>query len=363
MSSLLHVAVLASAFAAAGCSRPAPTAAPPQKAAPAAASRLVEPERIRFAPRIVATGTLEAREASPLAMAVPGIVARIAVERGDDVKQGVLLLALDSGAAAAGVAQAEAGVQAARAQLSLAEDALARVTRIRGEEGASEAQAFQAKAQRDLAAAQLAASEAQLRRARVGLDHHFLRAPFAGLVTHIPEGTGITVGAGTPLVTLLSTGALVLRTSLTQEEAAEVRTGTRAAVHVPATGARTEEAVVGAVVAAVDAQTNRVPVEIAVPNGDGRFLPNAHARAELPRGTERDAWRVPASSLVQREGGLSVWVAGADGKARALAVRLLAEEGDAAVVAPSTGWPEGLRVVARPPLGIAEGALVAEAVR
>jgi multidrug efflux pump subunit AcrA (membrane-fusion protein) len=113
------------------------------------------------------------------------------------------------------------------------------------------------------------------------------------------------------------------------------------------------------VLPAVDAQTNRVPVELSVPNPDGRFLPNAHARAELVRGGERDAWRVPSSSLVQRDGGFSVWVAGGDGKARALAVRLLAEEGDASVVAPDGAWPAGQQVVARPPVGIAEGTQVA----
>jgi hypothetical protein len=45
-------------------------------------------------------------------------------------------------------------------------------------------------------------------------------------------------------------------------------------------------------------------------------------------------------------------------------VRLLEEQGDAAVVAPEAGgWPAGLRVVVAPPLGIAEGALLAEAGR
>jgi hypothetical protein len=197
----------------------------------------------------------------------------------------------------------------------------------------------------------------------VHLDHHFLRAPFDGVVTHVPDGVGITVGAGVPLVTLLATRTLVLETSLTQEEAAEVRAGARAVVHVPATGARTDRAEVAVVVPAVDGPTNRVPIEIEVPNEDGRFLPNAHARAELARGAEREAWRVPSAALVQRDGAFAVWVAAADGKARALAVRVLAEEADAAVVAPPGGWPAGLKVVARPPVGIAEGTVLAEGAR
>lgn len=359
----------------AACGRPpAAPAAPHAPAAPpvgqaaareaSAAARLVEPEPVRHAAHVVATGTLKARQSATLAMSVPGTLASVAVRRGQEVRQGALLASLDDGVAAAAVRQGEAGVAAARAQLALAEDALGRVARIRSAEGASEAQLVQARAQRDLAAAQLAQAEAQLEQARVNLAHHHLRAPFPGVVTSVPDGTGIALAPGVPVVTLVGTRTLVLETSLTQEEAAELRPGARVQVAVPATGARSAEATVSAVVPAVDAATNRVPVEIAVPNGDGRFLPNASARAELPRGAERAAFRIPAAALVQREGGHAAWVAGGDGRARALPVRLLAEERDAAIVAPEGGgWPAGLRVIAAPPLGIAEGTVVAEAGR
>jgi RND family efflux transporter MFP subunit len=348
--------------------RPAP-APPPASAASAtapgqpapAATRLVAPERVRHAPKVTVTGTLVARQSAPLGPNVGGTLMRVLVKRGQEVRQGTLLLSLDDGVALAARRQAEAGVAAARAQLALAEDGLARVERLRREEGASEAQLFQAQSQRELAQAQLAAAEAQLEMARVNLAHHHLTAPFAGVVTRIPDGVGITVGQGTPLVAMASTRLLVLQTSLTQEEAAELRPGVRVTVTVAATGAQTSEGVVSVVVPAVDPGTNRVPVEIEVPNADGRFFANAFARAELPRGEPRDAWRVPAAALVQRVGGYAVWVAGKDAKARALPVRLLAEEGATAVVQTDGGaWPEGLRVVEAPPLGIVEGTPLAE---
>lgn len=181
------------------------------------------------------------------------------------------------------------------------------------------------------------------------------------MVTRIPDGVGLMVGAGTPLVELASTRLLLLETTLTQEDAAELRPGARVKVSVPATGACAADARVSVVLPAVDRATNRVPVEIEVQNPDGRLLANASARAELPRGAEREAYRVPAAALVQRAGGYAVWVAGPDARARALPVRLLAEEGGAAVVVPAGGrWPEGLRVVALPPPGIEEGVQLAE---
>ncbi|HYD43448.1 MAG TPA: efflux RND transporter periplasmic adaptor subunit [Anaeromyxobacter sp.] len=364
--------LVAAACARAGGDRAAPApAAQPAQATPAVAApsspapapaRLVTPEAIRFAPRITANGTLKARQAAPLAMAVPGTLARIAVKRGQAVRQGALLLALDDRLAQATRRQAEAGVAKARAELALAEDALDRVERIRREEGASESQLITARAHRDLARAGVAAAEAQLEQARVNLSYQQLTAPFPGVVTRLPDGVGLTVGAGTPLLQLATTRTLVLETSLTQEEAAEVRPGDPVTVAVQASGARTEDAVITVVLPAVEAGTNRVPVEVEVPNPDGRFLVNAYARAELRRGAERGAWRVPAAALVQRGGGYAVWVAAADTRARTLPVRLLAEEGAAAIVQPAAGegWPDGVRVIELPPVGLVEGAALAE---
>ena len=360
----LAVLALAAACGGRGPTPPAQAAAPAAAPAPPSAPRLVEPERVRHASRILATGTLKARQSAPLAMQVPGTLLRVAVRRGEEVREGALLASLDDAAASAARRQAEAAVAAARAQLALAEDALTRARRIREEEGVSEAQLFEARSRRDLAAAGLAASEAQLEQASVQLAHHHLRAPFAGVVTKVPDGIGITVAPGASVVSLASTRDLVLDTTLTQAEAADVRPGMKVLVTVPATGARTQEATVRVVVPAVDAETNRVPVEIAVPNADGRFLANAFARAELPPAAEREAWKVPSAALVQRAGGHAVWVAGADGKARVLPVRLLAEERDVAVVRPDEGgWPDGLKVIQSPPLGIAEGTVLAEAGR
>ncbi|HVO19809.1 MAG TPA: efflux RND transporter periplasmic adaptor subunit [Anaeromyxobacter sp.] len=360
--SALLAAALISACARGGPAADRPAAPPAAPVVPAAAAaRLVVPEVVRHAPQVVVTGTLKARQAAPLAPCVPGTLARIAVRRGQEVRQGALLAALDDGMAQATRRQGEAGVGAARAQLALAEDALSRVERLRREEGASESQLVVARAQRDLAQAQLGAAEAQLEQARVNLAHHSLTAPFPGVVTSVPDGIGLTVAAGTTLVSLADTRRLVLQTSLTQEEAAEVRAGDRVRVSVPATGACTQEGVITAVVPAVDPGTSRVPVEIEVPNGDGRFFANAFARAELPRGAERTAYRVPAAALVQRTGGFAVWVAGPDSLARTLPVRVLAEEGATSVVLPADGrWPEGLRVVDLPPQGIAEGTPLAE---
>ncbi|MBI5070395.1 MAG: efflux RND transporter periplasmic adaptor subunit [Deltaproteobacteria bacterium] len=349
----------------AACGRRADALPAAEPAAPAAGPALVEPARVRHAGEVLATGLLRSRQTAQLAPSVPGTLQRVVARRGQQVVEGATLLILDGDAARATLAQAEAAVSAAEAQLRLAEDALRRTAEIqKADGGVAPAQLVQVEAQRDLAAAQAAAARAQRQQAEVNLRYHTLRAPFPGVVTRVPEGVGMPVAPGAPLVSLESTRTLVLDTSLTQEEAAAVAPGAAVEVWVPATGARTREARVAVVVPAVDPATGRVPVEIEISNAAGRFLPHASARARLPAGPPRDLYRVPTGALLQRDGAHAVWTAGADGKARALPARLVAQEGDSALVDPGPGgWPAGLRVVERPPLGIAEGVAVAEAGR
>ncbi len=360
------VAVASLAFllaSSAGCRRADATPSRPEATPPA--TRLVAPERVRHAPQVIATGTLRPREQAQLAFVVGGTLRTIPVRRGQAVRQGQVLLALDPDSARAALSQAEAGVGVARAQLTLADDALARLEAIRQRDGGvTESQLVQGRGQRDLARAQLLGAQAQREAARVHLERHQLRAPFAGVVTKVPDGVGVAVTSGAPLAALESTHQLVLDTSLTQEEAAQLPAGARAEVAVPATGARSADATVAVVLASVDGGTNRVPVEIAVPNPDGRFLAHAFARARLSSGAPRDALRVPAAALVQKESAFSIWIAGRDGRARALPVQVLAQEADSAVVDPGrAGFPADARVVELPPLGIAEGTLLAEGAR
>jgi RND family efflux transporter MFP subunit len=370
MTRLTAVAALAAVALCSSCRRDGPPArgkvheAPTRAQAPATAL-LVQPQHLRYTPRIVATETLRPRRQAQLAFVVSGTLERIAVKRGQAVAENTPLLLLDAAEARAALAQASGALAAARAQLLLASDALARIEAIReADGGVSESQLVQARGQRDLARARMLSSEAQRDAARVHLDRHVLRAPFAGVVTQVPDGVGVAVAPGVTLTALESTRELVLETSLTQEEAAEVPPGALVDVSVAATGAHTDDGVVTVVVPTVDQATSRVPVEIAVPNTDGRFLAHAFARASLPAGAPRDALKLPAAALVQREGAFSCWIADATGRARTVPVRVLEQEADWAIVEPGgSGFPPGARVVAQPPLGIAEGTLLAEASR
>lgn len=298
---------------------------------PSLTVRTAEPRPARHQGKVVVTGDLRPDRAAQLGFAVGGWLERIEVRRGQTVQRGQVLGVLEVGLARANVAQARAGVEAAQAQLRVAQDALTRVEAIRRQDGAPEVQLQQATAQRDLAAAQLAAAQAQAEQAEVSLRYHTLRAPFNGVITQVPSGTGIAVAPGTTLFGLESTRALVLDASVTPAQAAELKVGAPAKVTIPATGLSVD-ATLRAIVPAADAAAHRIPVEIAVVNAEGGGLfPHVLARAELQT-RKRDALELPATALVQREGALCVWTVGDDARAHRVPVQMLAQQGSRSLV-------------------------------
>jgi RND family efflux transporter MFP subunit len=318
--------------------------------------RTFEPKLTRFRGRIVVTGDLRADRSALLGFPVGGRLERIDVMRGEVVRARQPLGALGDAQARAAVAQAKAGLRAARAQLRIADDGLRRTEAMRRQEAASEAQALQASAQRELAAAHLSVARAQVEQAQVQKDYHVLLAPFDGIVTQVPSGLGITVAPGIPLFGLEDTRTLVLDSSVTPWQAATLSAGTEVRVTVPATGAAMT-GVLRAVVRAGDPAAHRIPIEIAVPNPRGGLTPHILARAELDTG-ERSALELPATSLVQREGALVVFALADGSRARRVPVQVLSQEGGASLVEVDHSLTE-FRVVDQPPSDLVEGARLA----
>src|SRR5262249_12706533 len=83
-----------------------------------------------------------------------------------------------------------------------------------------------------------------------------------------------------------------------------------------------------------DPSTRRVPVEIAVPNGDGRFVAMTLARASLPLGEAKKALAIPASAL-GTTGGEHVVTQGERGLLKKVAVTVLERNSKEVVVVPS----------------------------
>ena len=276
---------------------------------------------VKSAPREEITGALQPAKALQVGFEVPGRLARILVKKGQLVQEGQIIAQLDPELSDAQVLQAEAGLKAAEAQASIANDSASRQSELQKSGSVSDFQSKSTSSQAAAANAGVQAAKAALAQARAARRRHDLKAPFAGVLIESPDQIGATVAPGMTLFTLEQLDPLVLKLTVSDTARAVLRIGTRVHVEAVSGGQSTEDAWVRAVIPSADPATRRIPVELVVPNKDARFTAHTLARAVLPMGSQEDALSLPASAL-SSSGGDHVYVM-AGGEVKRIAVQVL----------------------------------------
>lgn len=243
------------------------------------------------------TGQLGPSKLLPLGFEAGGRLAASKVSKGDLVKAGQALGNLDTEIINAQVAQAEAALMAAEAGAVLALDVAGRNEKLKSEGSVSDLQFKQTDAQAKAAKAQVAQAQAGLAQARAGQHRHFLTAPFAATVVDAPDNVGGMVGPGLPVYILMQLDPLVLKVTVPENVRQHLKPGLKVRVEAVGSGASTDEASIKVVLPSADPQTRRIPLEIYVPNADGRFVANTLARVIIPLGEAKQAVVIPSTAL------------------------------------------------------------------
>jgi RND family efflux transporter MFP subunit len=353
---LVAVGATAAALSLTGCGKA--DASAPKATAEATPStpavKLIESKAVQATPTEQVTGSLYPAQALQVGFEVGGRLETVRVKKGQVVKKGEVLAQLNTEISDAQVAQAEAAVAAAEAGAALASDAAARNAKLKAEGNISDLQSLSSTTTEAQAKAQLLAAQAQLAQARAARRRHELRAPFAGTIIDAPEQTGATVGPGMPLFALENLDTLLLKTTVAESARASLKPGVRVRVESIAASASSAEATVRTILPSADANTRRVPVEISVPNADGRFVAHTLGRAILPLGEAGEARVVPTSALSSINGD-HVYVVDGAGTVRRVDVTVLERRAREVVVRaagaldkvvdyPTPGLTEGTRV-------------------
>ncbi|HVI59499.1 MAG TPA: efflux RND transporter periplasmic adaptor subunit [Luteimonas sp.] len=265
---------------------------------------------------VVVSGPVAAWEEMQLGVEISGArVTALNVDVGQAVRKGQVLLELDHRSldselqqAKAALAEAEAGVALARANLSrgegLAKDKYISASQL------DELRATRTQAQAQRNTARAARDAAQLRR-----DFAQLRAPADGIISKRLVQPGQVVAAGSELLRLIRDGRLEWRAELPEGELALVGPG--ATVRLPARGG-TITGRIRAVSPGVDSQTRTgtIYADLPVP---GPLQPGTYVEGRIVTG-KATALTVPAASVVQRDGHAYVFTL--DGKRVAHRVRV-----------------------------------------
>ncbi len=210
---------------------------------------LAEPARAPFAESIGARGIIESvNENVRIAPTVPGLITKVAVQVGDRVKEGDVLIEQDSRDATAQVHIQETQVETLRAQIAEAEVALAdrrdqwaRMEKLTETRVSSVDERQRAKFAEEAASSvlnrvrtQLVAAVAQLDRAKVQIELLIVRAPRAGTVlqVNVRAGEYANFGSAEPLILLGQLDQFQLRADVDEDNASRVRPGCAAIAYI-----------------------------------------------------------------------------------------------------------------------------------
>ena len=245
-------------------------------------------------------GVVEAVQQADLAAQTAGRVASVAVDAGDRVRSGQVLLRLTAVEQQAGASAARAQLRANEAAAAEAEANYARYESLGQRQYVSRLQLDQARAARDAAVANRDAARAQLAQAAQQADYTTVRAPFDGLVSARRVEPGESVVPGRALLSMHAPDALRIEVALPQTAAAAVRRA--AAAEVVLGDGRRIAATRVTVFPAADAATHTVSVRVDLPTLDDAPAPGTTAKVLFPiaTGAGPAPMRIPRSAVVQR---------------------------------------------------------------
>ena len=171
------------------------------------------------------------------------------------------------------------------------------------------------KASLEAAKGQLTSAEGKYQGAEAQVSYSEIHSPISGVVTDRPLFAGETVAAGSTLLTVMDTSALLAKIHLAQQLAQEMKVGDAATITVPGV-ADPVTAKVSLISPALDPGSTTVEIWLLVNNKKGELKVGTPVHASIVGRQMAQALTVPTSALLTaQDGSKSVMVVGDDGAA------------------------------------------------
>jgi membrane fusion protein, multidrug efflux system len=315
-----------SAQQAEGKESPTPAVPETEQAAPLRTVAAVTPVFIDHARAIRLSGITEADKRATLAARAEGVIATLALAKGEMIEAGTVAMTLEGPEAVAQEKIAEIALAQKERDLEVAE-------RLSTGGSMSESQLNTTRSDRD-------AALAELNRAQAAADRLELKAPFSGIVDSLSVELGEWVQTGTPVATILSLDPILVKAEVSEVDLGSVAVGSTARVRL--VNGTEMEGTVRLVAREASAETRTFPVEIALPNPDLSLPSGMTADVQLLAAPVK-AVLVPRSVITLTEAGeIGLRVVGPDNLAQFVAVTIIDDTPEGLVV---TGVPDGVRII------------------
>jgi membrane fusion protein (multidrug efflux system) len=247
---------------------------------------------------IPAVGSVNAAQGVTVAPEIAGTVSEIAFESGATVKQGDLLVKLDT-------SSEEAQLRAADAQVELAKLNLERTRKLREDKTVSQSELDQAEAT-------LKQNQANADAIRATIEKKTIRAPFAGKLGIRLVNLGESLGVGQGIVSLQSLSPLFVDFSLPQQDLARLQTGLKVTAVSDTYPDQTFEGKLAVISPDLDTLTRSVRLRASFENADQRLRAGMFVRVAVILPDEKPVLAVPATAILAAPFGDSVFVIAPD---------------------------------------------------
>ncbi len=261
---------------------------------PATAVTTVVAQKETWPSTLSVIGTATAIQGVTVSADLPGTIDKIRFESGQWVKEGDILVELDTRQEKAQLASLEAqrdlaGINFGRAQELVKAGVISR-------------------SEYDNATAQQKATEAQVGDIRAAIARKTIRAPFSGLLGIRQVSLGQYLAAGQAIVPLQSLSPIYVNFGVPQQDTPKVIPG-----HVlrVTNGDLPGMAFTGRITAldsVISEETRNIQVQAVVTNKDNKLRPGMFVQVELPLGQPRQIVPLPASAINYAPYGDSVFV-------------------------------------------------------
>ena len=239
-------------------------------------------------------GSMEAVHGVMVSADLPGTVARINFESGQPVREGEVLVELDT-------RQERAQLAALEAQRDLARVNYTRMQKLVD-------QGVISRMEYDQATASQKQTEANVGEIRATIERKTIRAPFSGILGIRKVNVGQYLAAGNPIVQLQSLNPIYVDFGVPQQTGAQVRTGSNVRVTAQDLAGKEFTGRVTALDSVVDEATRNLQVQATLSNPEGKLKPGMYVQVELKFGASRQAITLPASAISYAPYGDSVFV-------------------------------------------------------
>jgi len=290
-------------------------------------------QRVQWQPRVSAVGTLTASEGIDVSNEVEGIVEKIHITSGQQVKAGDLLVSLNDDVEQADLVSFKAQEDLARSLFKRNQDMWKKKTI--------------SETDYDNARSNLKVAQANVMQTKARIAKKSIRAPFTGVLGIRHISTGQYLPPGTMMVSLQDYTQLYTDFAVAEKYFPDVTAGLEVEFRVSAYADRSFIGQVQAVDAKVNEATRNISVRAQLANEDNLLRPGMYADIDLMLDRPADVIVVPATAIVYSSFGNALFVVEDDDKggktARRVQVTTGEQRGDQ--VAISDGLNGGEQVV------------------